>query len=84
MPQSQAKTKAGKERHVGKTMREFAAGDLKSGSGQTVTDPQQAKAIAMKQAGLSRPAGRSASAAGGATQKAQKKLEGRLNAKDKK
>ena len=33
-----------------KTMREFAAGKLKSSSGRTVTKPAQAKAIAMSQA----------------------------------
>jgi hypothetical protein len=55
MPESRAKTKAGKQRHVAKTMREFKAGDLESSSGQTVTNPKQAVAIALSQTGQSKP-----------------------------
>jgi len=42
------------QKKVGIVMREFYAGTLKSGSGQKVTNPAQAKAIAMSEAGLSR------------------------------
>lgn len=35
---------------AGKVMREFEAGDLKSGSGKKVTNPDQAKAIASSEA----------------------------------
>jgi hypothetical protein len=55
MPESRAKTKAGKQRHVAKTMGEFKEGDLKSSSGQTVTNPKQAVAIALSQTGQSKP-----------------------------
>jgi hypothetical protein len=55
MPESRAKTKAGKQRHVAKTMREFKEGDLQSSSGQTVTNPKQAVAIALSQTGQSKP-----------------------------
>jgi hypothetical protein len=57
MPESRAKTKAGKQRHVAKTMREFKEGDLQSSSGQTVTNPKQAVAIALSQTGQSKPPG---------------------------
>jgi hypothetical protein len=55
MPESRAKTKAGKQRHVAKTMHEFKEGDLESSSGQTVTNPKQAVAIALSQTGQSKP-----------------------------
>jgi hypothetical protein len=55
MPESRAKTKAGKQRHVAKTMHEFKEGDLQSSSGQTVTNPKQAVAIALQQTGQSKP-----------------------------
>ncbi len=35
-------------------MREFSKGKLKSSSGQKVTKPSQAKAIAMSEAGMSK------------------------------
>jgi hypothetical protein len=35
-------------------MREFKAGKLKSSSGEAVTDPKQAMAIALSEAGMSR------------------------------
>ena len=43
---------------VAKVMREFKKGDLQSGSGQTVTNPKQAIAIGLSEAGLSKPKGR--------------------------
>lgn len=46
------KTKADKK--VGKVMREYAAGKLKSSSGQKVKSRKQAVAIAMSEAGMSR------------------------------
>lgn len=44
------------EQKVGKVMKEYAHGDLHSGSkeGPLVQNPAQAKAIAMSEAGLSR------------------------------
>lgn len=47
-------TKTGKQRKFSKVMREFEAGTLRSGSGQKVTDRQQAKAIAASESGQSR------------------------------
>jgi hypothetical protein len=55
MPKSKAKTKAGKQRAVAKEMGAFAQGTLKSGSGKKVTDRDQAIAISISQAGLSKP-----------------------------
>ena len=46
------KTKAQKK--IGTVMREFSKGKLKSSSGQKVTNPAQAKAIAMSSAGMSK------------------------------
>ena len=50
------RTKAGKQRKVRVVLEEFKAGELHSGSkrGPKVTDPKQAKAIAMSEAGLGR------------------------------
>ncbi len=44
-----------KQAKVGKVMREFKAGKLKSSSGQKVTNPKQAMAIGLSEAGLSKP-----------------------------
>jgi len=41
----------GKEK-VGKVMKEFQSGKLKSSSGKKVTNPKQAVAIAMSEAGM--------------------------------
>jgi hypothetical protein len=46
------KTKA--QNKVATVMREYSKGKLKSGSGQKVTKPAQAKAIAMSEAGMSK------------------------------
>jgi len=46
------KTKAGKQRKVGKVLREFKEGTLRSSSGKKVTNPRQAKAISLTEAGL--------------------------------
>lgn len=53
---SKPKTKAGKKKKVGKVLHEFKTGTLHSGSkhGPVVTDPAQAKAIAMSEAGIKR------------------------------
>lgn len=50
------KTMAGKKDKMGKVMGEFSKGELHSGSksGPKVTNPRQAKAIAMSEAGMSR------------------------------
>jgi hypothetical protein len=50
------RTKASKQRKVRKVMQEFKAGELHSGSkeGPVVTNPSQAQAIALKEAGASR------------------------------
>lgn len=45
-------TKAQKK--IAFVMREFEAGKLKSSSGETVTDPKRAMAIALSEAGMSR------------------------------
>jgi hypothetical protein len=52
MPKSKVKTKAGKQRAVKAEMHAFKEGDLKSGSGKTVTSRKQAVAIALHQAGV--------------------------------
>lgn len=54
MARKKPTTKAGKARKVGKVMREFKAGALRSGSkhGPAVTSPKQATAIAMSEAGI--------------------------------
>ena len=44
-----------KQAKVGQVMREFKAGKLKSSSGQKVTNPKQAMAIGLSEAGLSKP-----------------------------
>ena len=44
-----------KQAKVGKVMREFKEGKLKSSSGQKVTNPKQAIAIGLSEAGLSKP-----------------------------
>lgn len=44
-----------KQAKVGKVMREFKSGKLKSSSGQKVTNPKQAIAIGLSEAGLSKP-----------------------------
>jgi hypothetical protein len=54
MPRTRARTKAGKQRFVGKEMHRFKVGSLKSGSGRKVRSRQQAIAIALSQAGLAR------------------------------
>jgi len=51
---TRAKTKRGKRAKVRRVMREFKRGKLKSSSGQKVTNPKQAIAIALSEAGLSR------------------------------
>ena len=43
------------EKKVSKVMREYAAGTLKSSSGKKVTSRKQAIAIALSEAGKSRP-----------------------------
>lgn len=58
MPKSRARTKAGKQRAVGREMHKFKAGTLKSGSGGKVRSRKQAVAIALSQAGLGRSSGR--------------------------
>lgn len=42
------------QKKVEKVMREFEAGSLKSSSGETVTSREQAIAIAMSEAGVSK------------------------------
>jgi len=53
-PVSQGGKGVGKEK-VGKVMREFQSGTLKSSSGKKVTNPKQAMAIGLSEAGLSKP-----------------------------
>jgi len=56
MPREKPKTKAGKKNKVEKVEREFKEGELHSGSkkGPVVTNPAQATAIALSEAGLSK------------------------------
>jgi hypothetical protein len=49
--------KAKGQAKVGTVMREFKAGKLKSSSGSKVTNPKQAVAIAMSEAGMSKRKG---------------------------
>ena len=58
MAKAKPKTKAGKKTKVAKVMHEFHAGTLHSGSpsGPIVTNPAQAKAIAMHESGQARKA----------------------------
>jgi hypothetical protein len=46
-----------KQAKVGKVMREFKSGALKSSSGKKVTSPKQAMAIGLSEAGLSKRKG---------------------------
>ncbi len=57
MAKRKPRTKAGKQRKVAKVMREAKAGKLHSGSkkGPIVTNPKQKIAIALSEAGLSKP-----------------------------
>ncbi len=57
MPKTKAKTKAGKRRKVAAVMREASKGKLHSGSakGPIVKNRKQAIAIALNEAGLSKP-----------------------------
>ena len=43
-----------KKAKVGKVMGEYKRGTLKSSSGQTVTNPKQALAISLSEAGISK------------------------------
>jgi len=47
-------TKKQKQAKIAKVMREFKAGKLKSSSGEPVKSPQQALAIALSEAGMTR------------------------------
>lgn len=49
------RTKVAKNAKMAQVMREFQAGDLHSGSGATVTNPQQAVAIGLKESGQAKP-----------------------------
>ena len=55
-PTAPVRKAAGGQAKVGKVMREFKAGSLRSSSGQKVTNPKQAIAIGLSEAGLSRKA----------------------------
>ena len=49
------RTKAGARRKIDKVMKEFEEGTLRSSSGKKVTNRKQAVAIAMSEAGVSKP-----------------------------
>ena len=51
-------TKAGKQAKIEKVMSEHKHGDLRSSSGQKVTNPKQALAIALESSGQSRKKGK--------------------------
>ncbi len=60
MPKTKAKTKAGRQRKVAAVMREAKAGKLRAyrgpdKKGPVVTNPKQKIAIALSEAGLSKP-----------------------------
>ena len=55
-PNDQMRFAKGGQAKVGKVMSEFKAGKLKSSSGQKVTNPKQAIAIGLSEAGLSKKA----------------------------
>lgn len=52
MPTKTPTTKAGKRKAVKADMDRFKAGTLKSSSGQKVTNPRQALAISLSEAGV--------------------------------
>jgi len=54
MAKAKPKTKAGKQRKIGKVLGEFKSGSLDSSSGKKVTSRKQAIAIAMSEAGKSK------------------------------
>jgi len=82
MPETRAKTKAGKQRKVAQVMGEFKEGDLRSSSGQTLTNPKQAVAIALSQAKLSKPPSER-KGGGSPNSRLSNKLSQRLAARDK-
>jgi len=47
-------TKKEKQRKIARVLREFKSGKLKSSSGEKITDPRRALAIALSEAGMSR------------------------------
>jgi hypothetical protein len=51
--------KANGQKKVATVMREFKAGKLKSSSGQKVTNPKQAMAIGLSEAGMAKKKGKS-------------------------
>lgn len=57
MAKTVPKTKTGKQRKVATVLSEFKADTLRSSSGQKVTNPKQAIAIGLSEAGLSRKKG---------------------------
>ena len=57
MAKTVPKTKAGKQAKVEKVMSEWKSGDLRSSSGQKVTNPKQAIAIGLSEAGKTRKKG---------------------------
>jgi hypothetical protein len=49
-----AKASPKQQRKISRVLREFKAGTLKSSSGEKITDPKRALAIALSEAGVSR------------------------------
>jgi len=47
-------TKKEKQKKIARVLREFKAGTLKSSSGEKITDPKRALAIALSEAGMTR------------------------------
>ena len=58
MARKKPKTKAGKQRKVGRVLGEFKRGTLRSSAGPKVKKRDQAVAIALSEAGLSKPKGK--------------------------
>jgi len=47
-------TKKEKQKKIARVLREFKSGKLKSSSGEKITDPKRALAIALSEAGMTR------------------------------
>lgn len=80
------RTKAGKTAKVARVMHEWGEGKLRSGSGAGVTGQPQAVAIALNEAGLSKPPGKRKGGGhpvGNVTKRLAGQLTRRLDAKDR-
>jgi Family of unknown function (DUF6496) len=79
MADAPPKTKAGKQRKVATVMREFGQDKLKSSSGQKVTNPKQAVAIALSESGQSKPPSQRKSSRSNTTSRLANRIDQRLD-----